>query len=284
MKTSLNFYKNRELLIVTKHNKEKIIAPLFENEFDVKCFLSKKFDTDSLGTFSGEIPRKSDPLETLRQKCLQAMQLEGFDLAIATEGSFGNHPSVFFATANDELILLMDKKNNMEIVERVLSLETNFYAQEIHSKDALVSFLEKVQFPSHGIIIKDKEKDWKRIEKGIVDFETIESYYEAFSKNGNSCFVETDMRASYNPTRMKVIKDVSLKLIDKINSLCPHCNSPGFGVFSAQPGLLCNSCAKPTKSTVAHIYKCLRCLHEEKRLHPNGKLTENPMYCDFCNP
>lgn len=284
MKTSYDFYKNRELLIVTKHKKEKIIAPLFEKEFELKCFISKKFDTDSLGTFSGEVSRKSDALETLRQKCFQAMELEGFDLAIATEGSFGNHPSAFFATANDELIMLVDKKNNIEIIERVLSFETNFYAQEIHTKEALVTFLNKVQFPSHGIIIKDKEKDWKKIKKGIVNHQTLDSYYKEFTKNGNSCFVETDMRASYNPTRMKVIKEVSLKLIHKINSFCPNCHIPGFGIFRAEVGLLCNSCSLPTKSTAAHIYKCLKCSYEEKRLYPNGKLTEDPMYCDFCNP
>uniref|UniRef100_UPI00404732A9 DUF6671 family protein n=1 Tax=Flavobacterium sp. TaxID=239 RepID=UPI00404732A9 len=95
MKISQNFFKNRDLLIVTKHKKEQVIAPLFEKEFGVNCFVSKEFDTDLLGTFSGEISRKYDALETLKQKCLQAMELEGYDLAIATEGSFGNHPAVF---------------------------------------------------------------------------------------------------------------------------------------------------------------------------------------------
>lgn len=114
--------RNRQLLIVTKHEKEKIIAPLFEDFFGVSCATPKTFDTDSLGTFSGEISRKNDALTTLRQKCLLAMEMEGFDLAIATEGSFGSHPSVFFAPANDELIMLIDKKNDIEIVERVISL------------------------------------------------------------------------------------------------------------------------------------------------------------------
>lgn len=107
---SNNFFEGRKILIVTKHQKEKVIAPLLEKELGLRCFISEKFDTDSLGTFSGEIPRKNDPLTTLKQKCELAMELEGFELAIATEGSFGNHPSIFFAVANDELILLYDKK------------------------------------------------------------------------------------------------------------------------------------------------------------------------------
>ena len=95
MNTSNNSFCNRRLLIVTKHEKEKIIAPLFEDYFEVECAIPKTFDTDSLGTFSGEIPRKHDALTTLRQKCVEAMEVEGYDLAIATEGSFGSHPSVF---------------------------------------------------------------------------------------------------------------------------------------------------------------------------------------------
>lgn len=284
MKISQNFFKNRDLLIVTKHKKEQVIAPLFEKELGVNCFVSKEFDTDLLGTFSGEISRKYDALETLKQKCLQAMELEGYDLAIATEGSFGNHPAVFFAPANEELILLLDKKNEIVIIERVISLDTNFDAQEIHSKEMLFAFLEKIQFPSHGVIIKDKNQDWNKIKKGITCKETIEKCFEDFTENKNSCYVETDMRAMYNPTRMKIIKEVSLKLINKINSFCPSCHLPGFGVVKAKAGLLCSSCSMPTRSVSAHVYNCQKCNYETEKMYPNGKSIEDPMYCDFCNP
>lgn len=284
MKSSVNFFLNRRLLIVTKHKKEKIIAPLFENELEIECFVSKQFDTDTLGTFTGEVPRVSNPLDTLRQKCLLAMELEGFDLAIATEGSFGNHPSVFFATANDELIMLLDKKNNIEIVSRVLSLNTNFNGSKIESKEDLVLFLDKVQFPSHAVILKDSEKNWNTIHKGITDRSTVEKLYGEIFLNFGSCFIETDMRALYNPSRMKIIQEACLKLLEKINSFCPECFFPGFGVVSAKAGLLCSSCAMPSRSTLAHIYQCQHCMHESEVLYPNEKIIEDPMYCDFCNP
>jgi len=284
MKTSPDFFQNRSLLIVTKHKKEQVIAPLFEKELGVKCYTSKEFDTDTLGTFSGEVARKDDALTTLRKKCLEGMISEGFDLAIATEGSFGNHPTVFFAPANDEFIMLLDKKNNIEIVERVLSLKTNFDSSVIHSKDELHSFLNKVQFPSHSVIIKNTEKNWTRIEKGISDFETIERVYQEFTLDGELCFIETDMRAICNPTRMKIIKEVSLKLINKLHSVCPECLYPGFGVVGTEAGLLCSSCFMPTQSTSAHKYQCQHCNHKTKVLYPSGKKLEDPMYCDFCNP
>jgi hypothetical protein len=40
-------------------------------------------------------------------------------------------------------------------------------------------------------------------------------------------YVETDMRAMYNPSRMTVIQNATKKLVEKINSCCPHCNIPG---------------------------------------------------------
>lgn len=284
MKTKPDFFSGRRLLIVTKHEKEAVLAPLLEEALGVTCFVAKDFDTDSLGTFSGEIARKDDALTTLRNKCWEGMKSEGFDLAIATEGSFGNHPTVFFAPANDELIMLVDQKNNLEIVERILSMETNFDSSELHTRDELKAFLDKVQFPSHGVILKDAPENWTKIYKGITDYDSVETLFDEIVASNSSCFIETDMRAMYNPTRMKVINDVCFKLINKLHSVCPECLFPGFGVVGAEAGLLCSSCSMPTRSTSAHIYKCQHCNYESKVLYPNGKKTEDPMYCDFCNP
>jgi hypothetical protein len=42
------------------------------------------------------------------------------------------------------------------------------------------------------------------------------------------------MRAMYNPSRMTVIQNATKKLVEKINSCCPHCNIPGFGITDAK--------------------------------------------------
>ena len=105
----------RKLLIATKHGKESVIQPLFEKELNVICHVNTTFDTDTLGTFSGEIERPLSVMETLRKKCLLAAEEEGFDLIVASEGSFGMHPTLFFAAADDECMLFLDIKNNIEI-------------------------------------------------------------------------------------------------------------------------------------------------------------------------
>ena len=114
-------FKGRKLLIATKHEKEKVIAPILEKELGVKCFVVKNFDTDKLGTFTGEIDRIDDPITTVRNKCIMAMELMNCDLAIASEGSFGAHPTIYFVPADDEFLIFIDKKNGLEIIAREIS-------------------------------------------------------------------------------------------------------------------------------------------------------------------
>ncbi len=284
MNKQISLFKDRALLIVTKHSKEQVLGPIFEKEYNLSYTIPSKFDTDTLGTFSGEIERKDNALDTLRSKCQMALEVEGLDLALATEGSFGNHPTVFFSPANDELIMLYDKKNNVEIVERIVSMETNFDAQEVNSFSQLEEFVNKIKFPSHAVIVKNSQHNWTKISKGIQDLQTLKTIFFDFTKDQSPCFVETDMRANYNPTRMHIIKEVGLKLVQKINTVCPNCQFPGFGVVRAEAGLLCNQCHLPTRSISAHIYQCNRCEYELKKKYPFEKTTEDPMYCDFCNP
>ena len=158
-------FKGRDLIIATKHKKEKVIAPILESQLGVKCFVTSDLDTDKLGTFTGEIERTEDPITTARNKCLIGMDLTNCDLAIASEGSFGSHPSIFFAAADDEFLVLIDKKNNIEISTRELSLETNFNGSEIKTKEELQEFASASKFPSHGLILRKSKETGSDLER-----------------------------------------------------------------------------------------------------------------------
>jgi hypothetical protein len=281
---SLNTFKGRQLLIVTKHQKEIVMAPLLEKNLEVCCSVSHGFDTDFFGTFSGEINRVGGALVALRNKCLAAMEFFEADLAVASEGSFGAHPTVFFAAADDELMILIDKKNDLEIVAREISLHTNFCGTSIETEKELLDFAEKVKFPSHGIILKTKLEDNLNIIKGIqTSKELLDSFYKLKSEFG-VVYAETDMRAMYNPTRMNIIESVTKKLVQNSLSRCSKCDSPGFCVSEIKTGLPCESCNVPTNATLSHIYKCKKCSFSEELFFPNKKKTEDPAFCDFCNP
>jgi hypothetical protein len=277
-------FKGRNLIIATKHEKEKVIAPILEKELGVKCFISPNIDTDILGTFTGEVDRKDDPITTARNKCLMAMKIANCDLAIASEGSFGPHPSLYFIPADVEFLLLIDKKNDLEIIVSEISTNTNFNAKEIKTKNELNEFSTSVNFPSHGLIIRKSKHDFKDIIKGITNIEELNNAFNKFITNFDTAYVETDMRAMYNPTRMNVIKHASHKLAEKINTLCPDCKMPGFGITDSHLGLPCELCNYPTRGTLSHIYSCEKCKFTDSKKYPHGKQTEDPMYCDLCNP
>ncbi len=276
--------KGRRLLIATKHEKEKVIAPILERELGVKCFIASNIDTDLLGTFTGEVERKDDPVTTARNKCLMAMELTNCDLAIASEGSFGPHPSLYFIPADDEFLCFLDKKNELEIISRELSTETNFNALEIKTEKELKDFATQANFPSHGLILRKAKDDFSVLVKGITNLEQLISTFNTLVAEHGKAFVETDMRAMYNPTRMNVIERAAIKLAEKINTRCPNCEMPGFGITAVKPGLPCELCHFPTRSTLSHVYTCQKCSFSNTKLYPNDKQREDPMYCDHCNP
>lgn len=280
----MELFKNRKLVIATKHKKEAVVGPIFEKELGVICVVPKDFDTDKLGTFTGEIERKESPLATARKKCLLAMELENCDLGIASEGSFGPHPSIFMAHADDEILIFIDKKNNLEIIARELTLDTNFNATTVDSFHNLITLVKTVGFPEHAVILKNTEKEITSIVKGIQSWELLEDSYNKLSINNSQVIAETDMRAMFNPTRMKVIEKAAIKLIEKIKSTCPECYTPGFGIVNSKEGLPCEWCNSPTKSILSHIYQCQKCQFESEKMYPHDKRTEDPMYCDYCNP
>lgn len=277
-------FEGRGLVIATKHSKEKVIAPILERELGVKCFAAEHLDTDMLGTFTGEVARKEDTITTARKKCLLAMDLTNCDMAIASEGSFGPHPSLFFVHADDEFLLFIDKKNNLEIVIREISLETNFNGSVITSKTELHEFASRAKLPSHGLIVRKTDTDFLDIEKGVTNWRKLAKAYTHFNKLYGSMYVETDMRAMYNPSRMRVIKKAAIKLAQKINSFCPDCNTPRFAITAAKQGLPCNLCHLPTRSTLSHLYCCQKCSYTKEEKYPHKKQFEDPTYCDNCNP
>lgn len=278
-----SIFKDRSLVIATMHGKERVIAPPLVQAFNAKPIVPTDFDTDALGTFSGEVSRNLSPKDAAILKCNMAMDRCNLDLAIASEGSFGAHPSLYFTAADEEWLVLVDRKYNLEITVRELSLETNFASQQCNFRDELQAFANQALFPSHALIIRKSISDYSYIQKGVTNWEQLFDGFKILEKYG-SAYVETDMRAMYNPTRMGVIAKTTGKLIQLMQSLCPHCSAPGYSVKQVVSGLPCELCQQPTRSTLYHFYICQVCQFSTEKYFPNGKELEDAGYCDFCNP
>lgn len=277
-------FQGRRLVIGTKHGKERVIAPMVDDALRVASFAATDFDTDVFGTFTGEVERTEDPVSTLRLKCRKAMELHGCDLGIASEGSFGPHPQIPFIPADEEFLLFMDTRNDIEVVHRETSTETNFAGAAIETPEGLQAFAERALFPSHGLILRNARGGTAKIEKGIHDPERLKSVFEDILCVHGSVYAETDMRAMHNPTRMKVIENATRGLLEKILSQCPVCKAPGYIPSGTHRGLPCGLCSTPTQSILSLLFTCRKCGHVESRIRPDGKTKEDPMYCDFCNP
>lgn len=278
------FFEGRTLVIASMHQKEQVLQPLLEEGLKVSVSVADGLNTDLLGTFSGEVERIADPLTTARKKGELAMELTGCDLALASEGSFGAHPATFFLPANEEWLLLQDRKNGLEIYARHLSTATNFAGQAFSSLEQLEVFTDKAGFPSHGLILRRSKDKLEGIVKGITDPNQLRTAAIQLLETHGAGYVETDMRAMFNPSRMQVIGETARLLLQKLNSSCPSCQLPGFTVTAAEPGLPCSLCGTPSSAALAHLLVCGHCQHQEKVVFPQGKKAEDPQYCQVCNP
>ena len=121
--------------------------------------------------------------------------------------------------------------------------------------------------------------------KGIKDLESLKEAFEwatKLSKKGN-VFVENDLRAHTNPTRMANILKATQDLSRKMNSLCPECEAPGFWVTERKKGLPCASCDAPSNLPLANIWSCVKCNYKKEEAIAN-QVKADPSKCNYCNP
>jgi len=284
MTDASSYFRGRKLVIATMHGKEQVLAPILEKALGVDIVLAPQLNTDAFGTFTGETTRVLSPEDAAVEKCMTAMALTQCDLAVANEGSFGPHPLIGFVASDEEWVVLIDRKNDFRIIAREISTATNFDAQHCFTIDELLSFADKVSFPSHALILQPAQDDFSKIVKGVVDPQQLQQEGHAFLSAYGSVYASTDMRAMFNPARMKVIAAAAEKLIEKINTRCDDCGKPGFEVKEVIPGLPCSACGSATRSTMAWVYVCNHCRFRKQTDFPHLKTSEDPMYCDQCNP
>ena len=283
----MSIYNNRVAILATMHNKEKVISPLLKEHLGINLIVPQGLNTDVFGTFTREIKRPDTQIITARLKAKKALEMDDEKIAIASEGSFAPHPLIPYIYANREIIIFLDQENDLEIIGEVFSMETNFNHQTISSLEEAEEFGEKVGFPEHGLVISfdNISKGKTEFIKGITSKENLINSVETAIKNTNGKFhIETDMRAMYNPTRMKNIAFATQDLINKINSLCPQCHTPGFMINQKIPGLPCELCHQPTSLIKAVIFQCQKCNFTQQQLFPNNQEFADPSLCEYCNP
>lgn len=280
-----HLYDEAKVLIATKHNKQSVIAPVLKDALNIQSEVTTHFDTDIFGTFTGEIPRQHSQLDACLLKAKTAANQFNFAYSLANEGSFGPHPEIYFIPADVEVMTFFDKQRDIFITESIISTETNYNSLTVLHDEPYDTFLEKVHFPGHALILREKESA-HIIQKGIRHKKVLASLITDYFKHHKhqSLILETDMRAMMNPMRLSVIEALAQKLVNRLKTLCPACRIPGFGIKAYQGKLACKSCGAPTEMHESIQLSCVKCDYIISNKREDGLNFADPGFCQYCNP
>lgn len=280
-------YQGRRAVLTTMHRKGAAIAPPLQNKLGLKVEVNPGINTDLLGTFTREVAREKNMLETAIEKARLGMKQSRQSLGIASEGSFGAHPSIPFLAITRELIVFVDDERDIVVHELITTEDTNFSSAVVLPDEDVSDFLSRTGFPEHALVISPHESaDYRPIFKGVRERTVLNGFIRrsADASSDGKALLQTDMRANFNPTRMKVIASCAGKLADRIGSACPECLEAGWGVVDIERGLPCEFCGAATKVVRFEIWGCVRCSYRERRFRFDRISSTEQQYCDSCNP
>ena len=276
-------YAGQTAAFLTQHGKETLAAPILEPFLDCKIRRVNDYDTDELGTFSGEVMRLDNQIETARKKALIGLELSGLPLAIASEGAFIPDPVAGLMPWNIEVVLWLDTTSNFEVIG-IAQGPTLSLHREIRTLSELENFARSANFPSHHLVLRPDSESDLRIYKGLTEWNQLRQVFLDCQKQSSNglVFVEHDHRAFSHPTRQVMIKRAIEDLVHKFQSICPHCALPGFAKTGQTSGLTCQQCGNKTSRPISFTLSCKNCHHtEEKSSH---ETSADPRWCDVCNP
>ncbi len=269
--------------LLTRHRKEAVLAPLFTAAIGATVELVDSVDTDTLGTFTREVPRVGSQLDAARRKALMAVERSGAPWGLGSEGSFSPGPFGLGAW-NLEVLVLVNPGERLELIGRARAPGLHHHGL-VSSREALAALAERAGFPEHGLVVRPDGEHHPALVKGLRDQAALERAFDEALRASSSgvVFVENDLRAHQHPSRMATIAEAGRDLVERLVTRCPACGSPGFGLVAPVPGLPCRDCGAPTREPRADELACVRCPHREERprKHPGGA---DPARCDVCNP
>lgn len=274
-------WRGQVLAVGTMHAKEQVLGPPVTASTGMRV-CAADLDTDALGTFTGEVARPGTALETARRKADLAAADRAAPFGLGSEGSFGPHPEVPMVAVDLELVVLRSADGQVEVVESLLSTDTNHRHLDLTAPEIPASFLDDVAFPDHALVVAPIDGPGP-LAKGIVDRATLDAAVARCLDTHGSARVLTDMRAHVNPSRQRVLAQLGARLADRLGARCPRCTTPGWGVVERVPGLPCEWCGGPTDLIATDVLACADATcgareHQARAGHaPAGS-------CPECNP
>lgn len=276
-------YRHERIGLATIHGKDLAVAPPFRRLLGAEVVVAPDVDTDSLGTFSGEIARPGPIVETCAIKAELAFRTLDVDCAIASEGSYGPIDRVPLNPSGVEVMAFIDRRRGLRIIETLATHRTNWRLLRFEAGDPRIpAAATALGFPEYGVFVL--RSDFSHPIKGLTRLDDVVSAMRQqadCSPDGVSVLI-SDMRAHRNPMRMKVLRAISWKLAKRLGQLCPKCHAPGFGHIESRRGLPCEDCSGPTHWIDFEIDGCAACGHATPRPRKDGRRTASKLSCVTC--
>lgn len=276
-------YRGKAVAFLTQHGKEGLVGPVLEPALGCTIVRAEGYDTDQLGTFSGEIQRADGQLQTARLKARIGMDLLGASVGMASEGAFVPDPFGGLMPWNIELLVWRDDDSGIEIVGMAQGPARSLH-RAVRWLPDLEKFAVEAGFPEHHLILRPQSESDPRMHKGLSDWLALKQAFAQCQRESDNqrVYAENDHRAFFNPTRQSMIQRASADLLQKIQSACPRCALPGFSVTGHTPGLPCRLCRYPTRLARSYTWHCSACDHRQEE--PVKATHADPGRCDVCNP
>lgn len=277
-------FKGRKIALLTQHGKEAVLKPALDAALGCEVQHVTGFDTDLLGTFTRDIDRAGGQLDAVRTKARKGMELSGLSIGVASEGSFGPDPFTGMLTWNVEHVILIDQDRGLEVTGTAQMVARCGELLAANWEEA-AAFALANGFPSHQMVIRSQKKNVSTLYKGIYDWTTLETRFKEAQKTSadGKVWMESDLRAFANPTRMENIRRATVDLLKRLKSECPTCSMPGFWRTQSLPGMPCRTCGAPTHLPRGEVWKCVWCAHSDTTFKPATETAE-AKYCQVCNP
>lgn len=276
-------YVGRVASLATRHDKLPLIAPVMHERLGLRV-VSTDVDTDSLGTFTAEVPRLESPLSTAVTKARLGMRAAGLSLGLANEGSFGPLDDVPFVIADTEVVVLVDDDFGIEIAEAFVEIDPPAVGVDVGEVDVDSIPLARAGFPGNALIVRPSDGILP-VFKGIRDPDHLRFAIEACiaASTTGQARVESDFRAHQHRQRRLVISRAAQRLAERLATLCPECCAPGWGEVERIGGAPCSECGEPTRLAKAERLACARCDLERINTLPAADGVD-PGCCSSCNP
>tara|TARA_R110002167_G_scaffold42935_22_gene130121 strand:+ start:6755 stop:7591 length:837 start_codon:yes stop_codon:yes gene_type:complete len=273
--------KPKPVALLTRHAKGGVIAPVLFKALNWQVVSTDAFDTDQLGTFSGETSRTLSPSDCAARKAHLACELTGLSMGLGSEGSFNAGPYGALLPWNQELVTLLDLDNNWQVTGIAHGPSFHQHSQ-VATMEELNAFIDEIP-NQQALILYPQSRPADCLFKGILGKDNIiKAFHQCQIAYNEEVIVEFDLRAMHCPQRLIRIGQATENLVARWQCCCPACQRPGFWPDQLVDGLPCQTCQFPTNSIAKRIAICHGCHHQQS--FAVDAAFADPVNCPYCNP